>query len=320
MPLKLNVGLSKKVGLPDYGSLGASCHVEVELESSLVLQDVDAFHQHVRRAYLHAKGKPHGFAVNSAVPRGRRLLSLSLWQAPRQPKGFPRWFRAGSSSTRSSQPCAKAVAAMQQPSGLHLSQCGAGRAAILRRRRMPARWLFLALGWSIRSQVDCSEKRQLRNQTNGIPRRELAQGVARSNKPRWLVATNCPCQSHPKSPGPGSPGLLAAVPRHHRVLPPPSGTFRSALGPRLNATRFAHDLPRRLHKEVRRVWMWSCALTALARGIHHLFVQRVNWPWDIAPGLALAHAAGGCFHSVADVTGHTVAIYGVTAIGRDRGM
>ncbi len=52
MPLKLNVGLSKKVGLPDYGSLGASCHVEVELESSLLQQDLQAFQQHVRRAYV----------------------------------------------------------------------------------------------------------------------------------------------------------------------------------------------------------------------------------------------------------------------------
>ena len=34
MPLKLNVGVSRKVGLPDYGSVGASCNVEVELDST----------------------------------------------------------------------------------------------------------------------------------------------------------------------------------------------------------------------------------------------------------------------------------------------
>ena len=36
MPLTLNVGLQKKVGQPDYGSLGASCHLEVEIEHSLI--------------------------------------------------------------------------------------------------------------------------------------------------------------------------------------------------------------------------------------------------------------------------------------------
>ena len=51
MPLTLSVGISKKQGLPDYGSLGASCNVQVEMESAL-LQDLDAFHRQVRNAYI----------------------------------------------------------------------------------------------------------------------------------------------------------------------------------------------------------------------------------------------------------------------------
>jgi len=51
MPLKLNVGITKKVGLPDYGSLGASCHLELDLDGSLVEGDLVGFHERVRRTY-----------------------------------------------------------------------------------------------------------------------------------------------------------------------------------------------------------------------------------------------------------------------------
>ena len=52
MPLKVSVGLSKKIGLPDYGSLGASCHVEVELDQSLLASDLDGFHSKVKQAFV----------------------------------------------------------------------------------------------------------------------------------------------------------------------------------------------------------------------------------------------------------------------------
>lgn len=51
MAVKLSVGLQKKVGLPDYGSLGASCHVEFEIDRSLLDSDLDGFHQRVRGAF-----------------------------------------------------------------------------------------------------------------------------------------------------------------------------------------------------------------------------------------------------------------------------
>jgi hypothetical protein len=51
MPMKFNVGMHRKVGQPNYSSLGASCNVEVELSGSLVFDDPNAFQQHVREVY-----------------------------------------------------------------------------------------------------------------------------------------------------------------------------------------------------------------------------------------------------------------------------
>ena len=51
MPLRLNIGLGKKLGLRDYGSLGASCNVDIELEASLLQTDPEAFQRHARNAY-----------------------------------------------------------------------------------------------------------------------------------------------------------------------------------------------------------------------------------------------------------------------------
>jgi hypothetical protein len=51
MPLTLSVGLTRKVGLPGYSSLGAHCHVEVELSASLLQEDLDGFFRQVRQAY-----------------------------------------------------------------------------------------------------------------------------------------------------------------------------------------------------------------------------------------------------------------------------
>jgi hypothetical protein len=49
--MKLSVGLTKKIGQPHYGSLAASCHLEVEVESSLLDWDLGAFQEHVRKAF-----------------------------------------------------------------------------------------------------------------------------------------------------------------------------------------------------------------------------------------------------------------------------
>ena len=50
MGLKLNVGISKKIGLPDYGSAGSLCHLELELDSS-ALEQPEEFHRRVQEVF-----------------------------------------------------------------------------------------------------------------------------------------------------------------------------------------------------------------------------------------------------------------------------
>src|SRR5208283_5343171 len=51
MPLKLTAGVSKKLGLPGYSSVGAVCHVEMELDSGLIEEAPEAFLAQVRQIY-----------------------------------------------------------------------------------------------------------------------------------------------------------------------------------------------------------------------------------------------------------------------------
>ena len=65
MPTKVSIGLSKKRGLPDYGSLGATCHVELELDGHILEGDPARFRQHVERAYAACRS-----AVEDELARG----------------------------------------------------------------------------------------------------------------------------------------------------------------------------------------------------------------------------------------------------------
>ena len=72
MALKLSVGVSKKVGQPNYGSLGAQCHLEYDLDVTLLVQDREQFQQRVRQAYQACSQ-----AVEDELARHRRGLAVS---------------------------------------------------------------------------------------------------------------------------------------------------------------------------------------------------------------------------------------------------
>ncbi|REK28167.1 MAG: hypothetical protein DWQ41_06235 [Planctomycetota bacterium] len=54
MPLQLNVGFSQKKGQPDFGSIGASVNLQLELEGSLV-NDPSRLRDSVRRLFAEAR-------------------------------------------------------------------------------------------------------------------------------------------------------------------------------------------------------------------------------------------------------------------------
>jgi hypothetical protein len=74
--MKLNVGVSRKLGLPNFGSVGASCNLELELDATLLERDLDAFQARIRGAYVAAHQ-----AVHDELER-LRTLTGSRPQAP----------------------------------------------------------------------------------------------------------------------------------------------------------------------------------------------------------------------------------------------
>jgi len=74
--LKINVGLSRKVGEANYGSRGATVNLEIELESSLASQP-DQLHDRIRQLFRLAKSSVdeelngHGDASSPAEHNGR---------------------------------------------------------------------------------------------------------------------------------------------------------------------------------------------------------------------------------------------------------
>ena len=75
MAMKVNLSLVKKIGLPHYGSLGAGCSVEFELDATMLQTDLDRFHRHVRNAYVACSQAVHDELARQTERRGRAEAS-----------------------------------------------------------------------------------------------------------------------------------------------------------------------------------------------------------------------------------------------------
>ena len=91
MAMKISVGLQKKVGQPNFGSLGASCHVEFEIDPSLVESNIEVFHNKVNGAFLACRQ-----AVNAQLRQQESVRAVEAataiqkqlpgWQTDRRPE------------------------------------------------------------------------------------------------------------------------------------------------------------------------------------------------------------------------------------------
>ena len=98
MTIKINVGVNKKIGLPDYGSAGSHCAIEIEADNS-VLADAEQFLQRVKDAYEVARKSveeelAHHRPSNGASP------SRSAGQSNKEPEQRQDYRNDNSSDSR----------------------------------------------------------------------------------------------------------------------------------------------------------------------------------------------------------------------------
>jgi hypothetical protein len=82
MAMKVNVGLNKKLGLANFGSVGATCNLELEMDQSLLQSDPEGFQQRIRRVYAIATQ-----AVNDELVRqaGAQSAGAAAGNTPAEP-------------------------------------------------------------------------------------------------------------------------------------------------------------------------------------------------------------------------------------------
>ena len=84
MPVTINVGFSEKLGQPEFGSIGASCHIECQLDAP-ILENADAFRAKTRELYAACST-----AAKEELARYRASAGASPKNGSKSPNGTGR--------------------------------------------------------------------------------------------------------------------------------------------------------------------------------------------------------------------------------------
>jgi len=88
MTIKINVGVNKKIGLPDYGSAGGHCNIEIEADNS-ILDNPNQFLQRVKDAYELARLSVEEELSHHRQSNDRPSNAVSQPHSVSQPKAEP---------------------------------------------------------------------------------------------------------------------------------------------------------------------------------------------------------------------------------------
>ena len=87
MTIKINIGVNKKVGLPEYGSAGGHCNIEIEADNS-ILDNASQFLKRVKDAYELARQSVEEELAHhrpgNAANQTRSVRQFEKEPAPRQ--------------------------------------------------------------------------------------------------------------------------------------------------------------------------------------------------------------------------------------------
>jgi hypothetical protein len=113
MTIKINVGVNKKIGLPDYGSAGSHCAIEIEADNS-VLDNAEQFLQQVKNAYEVARQSVETELAHHRVSNGTSRSHSNTNREPEQKREYRQEYRNDNTSSANSASSYGIASAKQQ--------------------------------------------------------------------------------------------------------------------------------------------------------------------------------------------------------------